>query len=71
MKKIADTMDQISKKVRNVYKKVENSTVTGYKKMENVVVKGFTAVSDKCIAILFAKTGETVVEAKERLAGKK
>ncbi len=71
MKKITDTMEQISKKVVNGYKKIENATVTGYKKIEKGVVECFAAVSDKCIAILFTKTGETVAEAKERLAGKK
>jgi hypothetical protein len=42
--------------------------VDGYKKMETGIVEGFTKVTDKCVEVLFAKEGESVAEAKERLA---
>lgn len=51
--------------------KIAQTVVKGYKKIENGVVDGFSKVSDKCVQTLFAKEGETVEEAKERLAGKK
>ena len=53
------------------YKKIENDVVSGYKKIENGAVTGFEKVTDKCVDVLFAKEGETVEEAKTRLAAKK
>ena len=41
----------------------------GYKKIEEGAVEGFQKVSDKFVDVLFTKEGETVEEAKERLAG--
>ena len=55
----------------NGYKKIENSVVEGYKQMENGVVEGFNKVTDKCVETLFAKEGESVEDAKKRLAGGK
>ena len=52
------------------YKKIEDGVVTGYKKMETGVVEGFGKVVDKCVEVLFAREGETVEEAKERLSEK-
>lgn len=57
MKKLADVVEQIGEAV-----------VGGYKKIENGAVVGFGKVCDKCVAVLFAKKGETVAEAKERLS---
>ncbi|MBE6543041.1 MAG: hypothetical protein E7675_01435 [Ruminococcaceae bacterium] len=67
MKKTADTNDKIAGKVTEGYKKIENGVVEGYKKIETGVVEGFEKVSDKCVEVLFAKEGESVEEAKERL----
>ena len=52
------------------YKKIEAGVVEGYKKIETSVVQGFQKVSDKFVEKLFAKEGETVEEAKNRLADK-
>ena len=71
MSKIAETNEKISKKVTDGYKKIENGVVGGYKKIETGVVDGFERVSDKCVEVLFAKEGESVEEAKERLRGNK
>lgn len=62
--------NKIQKGVVDGYKKIEDGVVTGYKKMETGVVEGFGKVVDKCVEVLFAREGETVEEAKERLSGK-
>ena len=71
MKKIADIVDKMSQDVTNGYKKIENGVVGSYKKIENGAVDGFTKVTDKCVEVLFAKEGESVEEAKERLSRNK
>lgn len=71
MSKFVQTNEKIAQTVVKGYKKIETGVVDGYKKIENGVVDGFSKVSDKCVQTLFAKEGETVEEAKERLAGKK
>ena len=60
MKKIADIVDKMGRVATSGYKKIENGAVTG-----------FGRVSDKCVDVLFAKEGETVEEAKARLAARK
>ena len=59
MSKFVETNEKIAEKV-----------VDSYKKIENGVVDGFNKVSDKCVEILFAKEGESVEDAKKRLAVK-
>ena len=54
--------------MRNGFEKIENGVVSGYKKIEDGVVEGFGKVVDKCVEVLFAKEGETVEEAKQRLS---
>ena len=71
MSKIEYTNENIEKTVVDGYKKIEKGVVDGYKKIEEGVVEGFNKVSDKAVEVLFAKEGETVAEAKERLNGKK
>lgn len=50
------------------YKKIEEGVVSGYKKMEEGAVEGFNKISDKFVDKFFTKEGETVEEAKERMA---
>lgn len=64
---IAEATEAAAKEVTTGYKKIEQGVVTGYKKIEDGVVEGFNKVVDKCVEKLFAKDGETVEEAKERL----
>ena len=71
MAKMADMVEKISETVTEGYKKIEDGVVGGYKKMEESVVGGFGKVSDGFVEKLFAKEGETVEEAKKRLAGEK
>lgn len=56
MKNFADTIEAISQAVTE-----------GYQRLESGIVGGFTRVSDKCVETLFAKSGETAAQAKERL----
>ena len=71
MKKIADVVEKMGQTVTGGCKKIEDGVVSGYKKIENGTVTGFEKVTDKCVDVLFAKEGETVGEAKARLASKK
>lgn len=70
MSKFAEVNGKIADAVVDGYKKIEEGVVTGYKKMESGIVDGFNKVSDKCVEVLFAKEGETVEEAKQRLGRK-
>ena len=59
---------KIEEGVVDGYKKIENGVVGGYKKMEEGVVSGFEKVSDRFVEKLFTREGESVEEAKQRLA---
>lgn len=48
--------------------KIEKKVVDGYKRIEDAVVGGFEKVSDGFVGRLFAREGESVEQAKERLA---
>ena len=71
MTKIANMVEKISESVTEGYQKIEDGVVGGYKKIEDGVVDGFNKVSDKFVEKLFTKDGETVEDAKKRLAGDK
>ena len=49
--------------------KIEKKVVDGYKKIEDAVVGGFEKVSDGFVECFFTREGESVGQAKERLAG--
>lgn len=68
MKQLVDVNEKIAEKVVEGYKKIEDGVVGGYKKIEEGAVSGFNKVTDKCVEVLFVKEGETLEEAKERLA---
>ena len=70
MAKFADRVERIAEGVTEGYKKIENGVVGGYKKLENGEVEGFGKVTDKCVEVLFARDGESVQDAKNRLSGK-
>ena len=61
-------LEKIEKVVVKGYQKIESGVVEGYKKIEEGAVEGFQKVSDKFVEKLFTKEGETVEEAKARLA---
>lgn len=68
MSKFAQVNEKIAEGVVIGYKKIEDGVVTGYKKIEDGAVEGFQKVTDKFVGGFFTKEGETVEEAKERLA---
>ena len=65
---VTDGFKKIEDGVVGGYKAIENGVVGGYKKVESGAVHAFNAVSDKFVEKLFTREGETVEEAKERLA---
>lgn len=68
MAKLADLTAHIAAGTTARYKNLETAAVSGYQTMERSIVSGFNAVSDWCIAALFAREGESVSETKARLA---
>lgn len=65
---VSEGYKKVEKGVTGGYKKIEDSVVSGYKKIEEGAVSGFNRVSDKFVEKLFTREGETVEEAKKRLA---
>ena len=55
-------------KLVEVNEKIAETVVDGYKKIEEGVVGGFTKMADKFVEKHLTKDGETVEEAKARLA---
>ncbi|MTI48443.1 hypothetical protein [Sporosalibacterium faouarense] len=49
-------------------RKISEKVVGGYKKVENGVVGGFNKMTDKFVDNYLTKDGESIAEAKERLA---
>lgn len=66
--KLVQANEKIAEGVVDGYKKIEEGVVGGYKKIEDGVVGGFTRMTDKFVDSFLTKEGETVAEAKERLA---
>ena len=66
--KLVKANEKIAEKVVNGYKKIEETVVGGYKKIEEGAVNGFTQISDSFVDEFLTKEGETVEEAKARLA---
>ena len=60
---------EIQNSVVDGYQKVEDFFVDGYKTVENFFVDGYKTVEDKCIEWFFAKDGESVEDARDRLNG--
>lgn len=71
--KLVEANEKIAESVVGGYKKIEEGVVGGYKKIEEGTVKGFNKIADKFVDNFLTKEGETIEEAKERLAeeGKK
>ena len=66
--KLVEVNKKIEEGVVGGYKKIEEGVVGGYKKIEEGVVEGFQKITDKFVDNYLTKEGETVEEAKERLA---
>lgn len=69
--KNSDRIESIGNCVTSVYENIERGVVGTYKKFESAVVGHFVSLTDKCIEVLFLRDGESVAEARERLAFKK
>lgn len=66
--KLAETNDKIAENVVAGYKKIEEGVVGGYKKIEEGAVGGFNKIADKFVDSFLTKEGESVEEARKRLA---
>ena len=65
---VAEAAELTAAGVVSGYKKIETGVVEGYKKLETGIVEGFGKITDKCVEVLFAREGESVEQAKERLS---
>lgn len=66
--KLVKANERIAENVVSGYKKIEEGVVGGYKKIEDGAVGGFNKIADKFVDSFLTKEGESVEEAKERLA---
>ena len=66
--KLIKANEKIAEGVVGGYRKIENGVVGGYKKIESGVVGGFTKMTDKFVDQFLTKEGESVEDAKKRLA---
>ena len=62
------TLEKIEKTVVEGYKSIEEGVVNGYKKVEDAVVGTYKKIEDGFVEKHLMKEGETLEEAKERLA---
>lgn len=67
--KLVKVNEKIAEGVVGGFKKIEEGVVGGYKKIEEGAVGGFNKIADKFVDNFLTKEGESVEEAKERLAG--
>lgn len=63
-----DVSDFNEEVVAELVEVTAKGVTSGYQKIESGIVEGFGKVVDKCVEVLFAKEGETVEEAKQRLS---
>lgn len=66
--KLVKANEKIAEGVTGGYKKIEQGVVGGYKKIEEGTVSGFNKMTDKFVNHFLTKEGESVEEAKARLA---
>lgn len=66
--KLVAANKKIEEAVVGGYKKIENGVVGGYKKIENGTVSGFTKMTDAFTDQFLTKEGESVEDAKKRMA---
>lgn len=65
---ITEGYEKIEEGVVTGYQKIESGVVEGYKKVENTVVGSFNKMTDKFVGKFLIRDGETVEEAKARIA---
>lgn len=66
--KLVKANEKIAENVVGGYKKIEEGVVSGYKKIEDGAVGGFNKIADKFVDSFLTKEGESVEEARARLA---
>ena len=67
---VEEAYKNIEQGVVSTYEKIEDAVVSGYKTIEKGAVSGFEKLTDKFVEKFFAREGETVEEARERLRRK-
>ena len=60
--------EEIAEAVTGGFQKIEDGVVDGYKKIERTVVGAYQSIEDQFVARYLLHEGETVEQAKERLA---
>ena len=68
MSKFIEASEKIIDGITEGYGKIENGVVGGYKKMEDTVVGGFNKMADKFVDKYLTREGESVEDAKARIA---
>ena len=63
-----ETSEKIVDGITEAYEKIEEGVVGGYKKVENTVVGGFNKMTDQFVDKFLTREGETLEDAKVRLA---
>ena len=66
--KLVNANEKIAESVVGGCKKIEEGVVGGYKKIEDGAVGGFNKIADKFVDSFLTKEGESVEEARQRLA---
>lgn len=66
--KLVEANEKIAEGVVSGYKKIEEGVVGGYKKIEEGAVSGFEKIADKFVDKFLAEEGESVEDAKKRIA---
>ena len=66
--KLVEENEKIAAAVTDGYKNIETGVVSGYKKIEDGVVTGFNKVADAFVDQFLTREGETVQQARERMA---
>lgn len=66
--KLVKANETIAREVVAGYKKIEDGVVGGYKKIEEGTVEGFNKIADKFVDNFLTREGESVEEARARLA---
>lgn len=66
--KLVKANEKIAESVVGGYKKIEEGVVGNYKKIEEGAVGGFNKIADKFVDNFLTKEGESVEEARVRLA---
>ena len=64
-----ETSEKIVDSITEGYEKIEEGVVGGYKKVEDTVVGSFNKMTDKFVGKFLTKEGETLEDAKARIAG--